>query len=343
MVPNTKGGTREKKQDADGFLDIGGLGNHMPSYCASFIEADLADVVAPFDNDDEDAAFADEVTGDLDEEPMVVLVVGVEAGRCEVQRTVVIAVEHLFAVLLVIEIMVILILSIVVILVIAIVVVLAVAVVAIVMIAIVVVPVFAIVIILVSPIVIILVSPIAVILLVSNVVILSLLLVIVLVLMVVVPLVVVPEVLVLAIPLAVLPIVVMMILTVVLVLTIITVVGVFIGAIAVVVARVFVTMTIMVVTAGPSARELAISIAVVQSRAIVLSILAFGDTGEDSLGTGHEGDVKAFALPDLGIMEWHFGFSWDEARREVKSGVGVVAFGKEVPVFGRAEVEFDEF
>jgi len=316
-------------QDADGlFLDIGGLGNHRPSYCASFIEADLADVVAPFDNDDKDAAFADEVTGDLDEEPTVVLVVGVEARRCEVRRTVVIAVEHLFAVLLVIAIMVILILSIAVILVIAIVVVLAVAVVAIVMIAIVVVPVFAIVIILVRPIA----------------VILSLLLVIVLVLMVVVPLIIVPEVLVLAIPLAVLPIIVVMIFTVVLVLAIITVVGVFIGAIAVVVARVFVTTTIMVVvTAGPSARGLAISIAVVRSRAIVLSILAFGDTDENSLGTGHEGDVKAFALPDLGIMEWNVSFSWDEARREVKSGVGVVAFGKEVPVFGRAGVEFDEF
>jgi len=160
--------------------------------------------------------------------------------------------------------------------------------------------------------------------------------------MVVVPLVVVPEVLVLAIPLAMLPIIVVMIFTVILVLAIITVVGVFIGAISVVVARVFVTTTIMVVTAGPSARELAISIAVVRSRAIVLSILAFGDTGEDSLGTGHEGDIKAFTLPDLGIMEWHFGFSWDEARREVKSGVRVVAFGKEVPVFGRAGPKYQK-
>jgi hypothetical protein len=34
-----------------------------PGYCASFIEADLADVVAPFDNDDEDATFTGEVTG----------------------------------------------------------------------------------------------------------------------------------------------------------------------------------------------------------------------------------------------------------------------------------------
>jgi len=69
-------------------------------------------------------------------------------------------------------------------------------------------------------------------------------------------------------------------------------------------------------TARPSARELAITIApVARSRAIVAAILAFDDTGEDGFGTSHEGDVKAFALPDLGTRERHLRlFSWDEAQ-----------------------------
>jgi hypothetical protein len=40
----------------------------------------------------------------------------------------------------------------------------------------------------------------------------------------------------------------------------------------------------------------------------------------------------------------HLGFlAWDEARREEGSGVGAVAFRKEVPVFGGAGIEIDEF
>ena len=69
----------------------------------------------------------------------------------------------------------------------------------------------------------------------------------------------------------------------------------------------FVTIAIAVVGAGPSARELAGAIAVVafraRSRAIVLALFALGDTGEDGFGTGHEGCVKAFALPEFRMGE----------------------------------------
>ena len=164
----------------------------------------------------------------------------------------------------------------------------------------------------------------------------------VLVPVVVTPLVVSPDVLVLAIPLAVLPVIVVMIVTVVLRTS--TLVRVFAALIAMVIARVFVTKTVVVVTARPSARELEITIAIARSRAIALAILVFGHTSEDGFSTSHEGGVKAFALPDLGIRERHLGFlSWDEAQREVESRVGVVAFGKEVPVFGGVGIEFDEF
>ena len=47
------------------------------------------------DNDDKDAAFAGEVTGDLNEEPKVVVVAGVETGRCEIRRAQVVAAVHL--------------------------------------------------------------------------------------------------------------------------------------------------------------------------------------------------------------------------------------------------------
>jgi len=82
--------------------------------------------------------------------------------------------------------------------------------------------------------------------------------------------------------------------------------------------RVFITIAIAVVVAGPSARELAVAIALVilgaQSRAIVLSPLPLDDTGKDGFGTSHEGCVKAFALPKLGIREGDLGFlSWDKA------------------------------
>ena len=299
------------------------IGDRRAGDCASFIEANLADVVAPFDNDDEDAAFAGEITRDLDEGPMVIVVAGVETGRCEIRRTEVVAVAHLVAVLLVIMIVVVLVLAIAVILVIAIAV--------------------GLVIVLVFAIMVVLMIAIAVVFVIANVAVLSLPLVVVLVPVVVAPLVIDLDVLVLAIPLAVLPVIVVVIVMVVLVLTTVTVVRVFAVVIVVVVARVFVTTTVVVVTARPS-RELAIAIAVARSRSIVPAILAFGDTGEDGFGTSHEGYVKAFTLPDVGIRERHLGFfSWDEARREVESGVGVIAFGKEVLIFGGAGIEFDEF
>jgi hypothetical protein len=59
------------------------IGKRKPGDGAPFIKANLADVVASFDGDDEDAAFGGEVAGDLDEEPTVVIAieVGVEDAK----------------------------------------------------------------------------------------------------------------------------------------------------------------------------------------------------------------------------------------------------------------------
>lgn len=97
--------------------------------------------------------------------------------------------------------------------------------------------------------------------------------------------------------------------------------------IPVVVTCVFITIVITVVVAVLSARELAVAIGLVilgaRTRAIVLAPLPLNDTGKDGFGTGHEGCVKVFALPKLGIREGDLGFlSWDKAWREVESGVG---------------------
>ena len=66
------------------------IDDRRPSDGALFIKVNLADVVAPFDNDNKDAALGGEVAGDLNEEPAVVVVieVGVEAGGCEVRDSV---------------------------------------------------------------------------------------------------------------------------------------------------------------------------------------------------------------------------------------------------------------
>jgi len=53
------------------------IGKRKPGDNAPFIKANLADVVASFDGDDEDAAFGGEVAGDLDEEPTVVIAIEV--------------------------------------------------------------------------------------------------------------------------------------------------------------------------------------------------------------------------------------------------------------------------
>jgi len=120
------------------------IGDRRPSNGAPFIKANLANVVTPFDDNDEHAAFSGEVAGDLDKEPMVFVVieaVGVEPGGCEIRR--IVAVVHSIAIITVI--VVVLVIAIVVVPVLAISVVLVHAVAVLVVYAIVVVPVYAIV------------------------------------------------------------------------------------------------------------------------------------------------------------------------------------------------------
>jgi hypothetical protein len=72
------------------------VGNRRPGNGTLFIKANLADVVMPFNDDDEDAAFGREITGDMDEVPTVDVIVGVET-ECKVRGPVadeVVAVVH---------------------------------------------------------------------------------------------------------------------------------------------------------------------------------------------------------------------------------------------------------
>jgi len=318
------------------------IGKRRPGDGAPLIKANLADVVASFDDDNEDAAFGGEVAGDLDEEATVVVVIegGAEAGGCEIPLAVeLVAAVHPIVVVFVIAIAVVLVLAISIVLIHAIAVVIVHAIAAVPVLTIVVVTVHTSVAAVVHAIVIIPVLTIAVVLVLA---------------IGVVPvnaIVVVPIVLVLAIPIILLfiALVVVEVMVVLILATVIAVVVlvVVVILIPVVVTRVFVPIAIAVVVAGPSARELAVAIAFTlgaRSRAIVLAPLPLGDTGKDGFGTSHEGCVKAFALPELRIREGDLGFlSWDKAWREVESGMRVVAFGEEVLIFGGAGIEVDEF
>ena len=293
------------------------INDRRPGDGALFIKANLADIVAPFDDDDENAAFGGEVAGDIDEEPTVVEVV---------------AAVHPVVVVLVIAISIVLVLAIAVVLVHAIV--------AIPVLTIVVGTVHKSVVAVVHTIAIIPIHTIAVVPVFAIVVVFSLVVVVV-----------IPIVLVLAIPIILL-LIALVVVEVMVVLILATIIAVVVVVVVVdpnpvVATCVFVTIVIAVVVAGPSARELAVAVAFnlgARSRAIVVAALPLGDTGKDDFGTSHEACVKAFALPKLGIRERDLGFfSWDKAWREVESGVGVVAFGEEVLIFGGAGIEVDEF
>ena len=296
------------------------IGKRRTGDGAPFIKANLADVVASLDDQDEDAAFGGEVAGDLGEEPTVVVAieVGAESGGCDIPVGVeVVAMVH--------HIMVVLVLAISIVLVHAIAVVLVHAIVAVPVFMIVVVTVHASVVVVIHAIVIIHVLTIAVVPVFAIVVFFSL------VVVAIIPVVVLPIVLVLAIPIVLLSIalviVEVMIFFIPATTIVVVVLVVVVVLIPVVVTRVFVTIAIAVVVAGPSARELAVAIGLVilgaRTKAIVLAPLPLDDTGKDGFGTSHEGCVKAFALPKLGIREGDLGFlSWDKAWREVESRVG---------------------
>jgi hypothetical protein len=316
------------------------IGKHRTSDGALFIKANLADVVASLDDGDEDAAFGGEVAGDLGEKSMVVVAieVGAESGGCDIPFGVeVVAVVHPIVVVLVLAISIVLIHAIAVVLVHAIVAV----------------PVFTIVVVTIRTSVVVVIHAIVIIPVLTIAVVHVFVIVIFFsfVVVAIIPSVVLPIVLVLAIPIVLLLILIVVEVMVDFIPATINAVVVFVVVVVLipaVVTRVFITIAIAIVVAGPSARELAVAIALVilgaRSRAIVLAPLPLDDTGKDGLGTSHEGCVKSFALPKLGIREGDLGFlSWDKAWREIESGVGVVAFGKEVAIFGRAGIEVDEF
>jgi hypothetical protein len=188
------------------------IDDRRPGDGALFIKVNLADVVAPFDNDNKDAAFGGEVAGDLNEEPTVVVVieVGVEAGGCEVRDSVAVeavAVVHPIAIItvivvvLVIAIAVILDLAIVAITVFAISVVLVHAIAVVVVYAVVIIPILAIAVVLVIAIAVVSVHPLVVvpILAIAVVPVVAIVIVLAVIVVVVIPIVVIPVVLVLAI------------------------------------------------------------------------------------------------------------------------------------------------